>query len=151
MQTLAKDRSCRVCKACTGEHESSCAPTDVDCALQNPAIDMADAGTGRYPKRARRQRSLSAGLASGGAGVHGAGAGDGAAGGARRRRAPCATPTGRVLVVHANSKEYGRGARGNKQSNRNDFAFSAADYVAMRDSCRPYPARVTDIVQWHSW
>ena len=49
-------------------------------------------------------------------------------------------PSGRILIVHANSKEYGRGARGNKQSNRNDFAFSAADYVAMRDSCRPYPA-----------
>ena len=52
----------------------------------------------------------------------------------------CATPAGRVLVVHANNKEYGRGAHGSKQSNRNDFTFSAADYVAMRDTGRPYPA-----------
>ena len=45
-----------------------------------------------------------------------------------------------MLVVHANNKEYGRGARGGVESNRRDFDFSAADYVAMRDSGRPYAA-----------
>ena len=49
-------------------------------------------------------------------------------------------PMGRVLVVHANVKEYGRGAKGSKESNRRDFAFSAAEYVKMRDSGKPYPA-----------
>ena len=47
-------------------------------------------------------------------------------------------PTGRVLVVHANGKEYGRGAAGHKASNRDDFSFSAQEYVAMRDSRAPY-------------
>eukprot|EP00936_MAST-01D_sp_MAST-1D-sp1_P000665 g665.t1 len=98
---------------------------------------MSEEGTSRYPKRARRQRSLSTGPASSVAGAP-AGFGSGAAGSSGQLA--CATPTGRVLVVHANNKEYGQGARGSKQSNRNDFAFSAADYVAMRDTGRPYPA-----------
>jgi len=55
----------------------------------------------------------------------------------RARPAPLPRPTGKVLVVHANGKEYGRGAAGPKASNR-EFAFSAQDYVAMRDSGRPY-------------
>ena len=50
---------------------------------------------------------------------------------------PPRTPTGRVLVVHANTKSYGGGASGPKASNR-EFAFAAADYVAMRDSGVPY-------------
>ena len=53
------------------------------------------------------------------------------------RRAPLPRPTGRILIVHANGKEYGRGAAGPKASNR-DFAFDAKDYVAMRDSGLPY-------------
>lgn len=60
--------------------------------------------------------------------------------------APSRPLTGRVLVVHANGKTYGRGAGGEvadggdgvrvkaaKRSNREDFAFSARDYAAMRD------------------
>ncbi len=43
-----------------------------------------------------------------------------------------------MLVVHANDKPYGKGAGGSKPSNRTDFAFSAADYLAMRDSGLPY-------------
>ena len=54
------------------------------------------------------------------------------------RPAPLPRPTGRVLVVHANGKEYGRGAVGHKASNRDDFSFSAQEYVAMRDSRAPY-------------
>ena len=50
---------------------------------------------------------------------------------------PPRTPTGRVLVVHANTKSYGVGASGPKASNR-EFAFAAADYAAMRDSGAPY-------------
>ena len=53
------------------------------------------------------------------------------------RRAPQPRPTGRILIVHANGKEYGRGAAGPKASNR-EFAFAATDYVAMRDSGQPY-------------
>ena len=52
-------------------------------------------------------------------------------------RSPLPRPAGRILVVHANGKEYGRGAAGNKASNR-EFAFAASDYVAMRDSGQPY-------------
>ena len=54
------------------------------------------------------------------------------------RPEPLPRPTGRVLVVHANGKEYGRGAAGHKASNRDDFSFSAQEYVAMRDSRAPY-------------
>ena len=39
--------------------------------------------------------------------------------------------------MHANGKEYGRGAGGPKASNR-EFDFDAKDYVAMRDSGVPY-------------
>ena len=46
-------------------------------------------------------------------------------------------PKGRVLVIHANSKEYGTGAGGSKASNR-EFSFSARDYLQMRDSGVPY-------------
>ena len=53
------------------------------------------------------------------------------------RRAPLPRPTGRILIVHANGKEYGRGAAGPKASNR-DFSFDAKDYVAMRDSGQAY-------------
>jgi len=49
----------------------------------------------------------------------------------------CPRPSGRVLVVHANGKPYGRGAGGTKASNR-EFSFSCAEYEAMRDSGRPY-------------
>ena len=56
---------------------------------------------------------------------------------------------GRLLVVHANGKTYGRGGdaataedgervKAAKRSNREDFTFSARDYCAMRDSGRPY-------------
>lgn len=62
-----------------------------------------------------------------------------------------ARPTGRVLVVHANGKPYGKGPSGAtsdptaigaaaikaKASNRL-FDFTCADYEAMRDSGRPY-------------
>ncbi|KAJ1448296.1 hypothetical protein M885DRAFT_623582 [Pelagophyceae sp. CCMP2097] len=47
------------------------------------------------------------------------------------RRGPALT--GRLLVVHANSKPYGAGAGGTKASNR-EFAFKSEDYLAMRDS-----------------
>ena len=50
---------------------------------------------------------------------------------------PLPRPTGRILIVHANGKEYGRGAGGPKASNR-EFDFDAKDYVAMRDSGVPY-------------
>ena len=51
---------------------------------------------------------------------------------------------GKVLVVHANGKTYGRGGDGTaaadgprlaaaKRSNREDFDFAARDYLAMRD------------------
>ena len=50
---------------------------------------------------------------------------------------PLPRPSGRVLVVHANGKPYGRGAGGSKASNR-EFAFSCADYEAMRDAGVPY-------------
>ena len=53
------------------------------------------------------------------------------------RRVPLPRPTGRILIVHANGKEYGRGAGGPKASNR-EFDFDAKDYVAMRDSGVPY-------------
>ena len=53
------------------------------------------------------------------------------------RRVPLPRPTGRILIVHANGKEYGRGAGGPKASNR-EFAFDAKDYIAMRDSGVPY-------------
>ena len=46
-------------------------------------------------------------------------------------------PTGRILIVHANDKPYGRGAGGTKASNR-AFPFSCKDYLAMRDSYAPY-------------
>ena len=64
---------------------------------------------------------------------------------------PRPRPTGRVLIVHANNKPYGKGPAGRtsddsavgaaavkaKASNRN-FDFSCADYEAMRDSGQPY-------------
>ena len=52
---------------------------------------------------------------------------------AAAQRTPLPRPTGRILIVHANGKEYGRGAAGPKASNR-EFSFDAKDYVAMRDS-----------------
>jgi hypothetical protein len=52
------------------------------------------------------------------------------------------SPTGRILVIHANGKPYGRGAGGSKASNRN-FPFSASDYEKMRDSGRPYSGNPT--------
>mmetsp|Transcript_31499 Transcript_31499/g.104220 ORF Transcript_31499/g.104220 Transcript_31499/m.104220 type:complete len:250 (-) Transcript_31499:233-982(-) len=60
-----------------------------------------------------------------------------ASGSPAARRAPLPRPTGRLLIVHANGKEYGRGAGGSKASNR-EFPFAVADYVAMRDSGVPY-------------
>ena len=94
--------------------------------------DVEDAD-GRYPKRVRRQASSAAPTSSSSSSSSG-----GASGAVIAVRAK--TPSGRVLVVHANIKEYGRGAKGSKESNRRDFDFSAADYVKMRDSGRPYRA-----------
>ena len=65
--------------------------------------------------------------------------------------APRPKPTGRVLIIHANNKPYGKGPAGKtsdetavgaaavkaKASNRN-FDFLCSDYEAMRDSGRPY-------------
>merc|ERR1712166_89794 len=58
------------------------------------------------------------------------------------------TPRGRVLIIHANGRSYGKGAVSDKNlkgayahaaaSNRNEFSFAAADYEQMRDSWRPY-------------
>lgn len=50
-----------------------------------------------------------------------------------------APPAGRILIIHANGKEYGRGASApaGKASNR-DFSFSAADYADQINSGKPY-------------
>ena len=93
----------------------------------------AEESPGRYPKRVRRQASSShSSLSSSSSSSSSSSA-------SLTAKVRGKTPTGRVLVVHANTKEYGKGAKGHKESNRH-FGFSAADYVAMRDSCRPYPA-----------
>ena len=92
---------------------------------------------GRYPKRIRRQTSDTSTSSPGSTSSDSSsGSGSSSGGGGGGGRGP---PTGRVLVVHANVKEYGRGAKGSKESNRR-FDFSASDYLAMRDSGRPYPA-----------
>ena len=57
------------------------------------------------------------------------------------RPEPLPRPTGRVLVVHANGKEYGRGAAGHKASNRDDFSFSAQEYVGLDQMSLITPVR----------
>ena len=108
----------------------------VDASRGMKAVKEEPAGSihARYPKRHRRSPGSSS-ISSSSSSSRNSISPSGPSSSTRRGK----RPTGRVLVVHANTKEYGLGAKGPKESNRH-FAFLASDYVAMRDSGAPYCA-----------